>query len=78
MREKRWVFAAADRLASAQLARGLNLSPITAQLLVNRGIRDASEAKLFLAPDLKSLVDPLRLNDMVRAVDRLEEALRKD
>ncbi len=77
-REKRWVFAPADKAVSAQLARGLNLSPITATLLVNRGIRDASEAKLFLAPDLKSLLDPMLLNDMGRAVDRLEEALKKD
>jgi single-stranded-DNA-specific exonuclease len=78
MRERRWVFAPADKAASARLAHGLNISPITATLLVNRGIREASEAKLFLTPDLKSLLDPMRLNDMGRAVDRLEQALKRN
>ena len=78
MRERKWVFAEADREASARLARGLNISSVTATLLVNRGVRDPAEARLFLSPDLKSLIDPLRLNGMARAVDRLEEAVRRE
>ena len=71
------MFARSDRDVSARLARGLNISPLTATLLVNRGVREPSEAKSFLAPDLSSLVDPLRFNDMGRAVDRLEAAVRR-
>jgi len=77
-REKKWVFAEADRPAGAVLARSLNISAVTATLLVNRGVRDPGEARLFLSPDLKSLIDPLKLNGMGRAVDRLEEAIRKN
>jgi single-stranded-DNA-specific exonuclease len=76
MRERRWVFARADRDASSRLARGLNISPLTATLLVNRGVREPADARSFLSPDLASLVDPLRLNDMARAVDRLEAAVK--
>jgi single-stranded-DNA-specific exonuclease len=76
MRERKWVFAEADSEVGARLAQGLNISAVTANLLVNRGVRDAGEARLFLNPDLKSLIDPLRLNGMERAVDRLEKALR--
>jgi single-stranded-DNA-specific exonuclease len=76
MRERRWVVAAADKAASMRLASGLNISPLTATLLVNRGVREPSEAKQFLNPDLSGLVDPLRFNDMRRAVDRVESAIR--
>jgi single-stranded-DNA-specific exonuclease len=76
MREKRWVFAPADRAASARLAHGLHISALTATLLVNRGVREPLEARKFLSPDLSSLLDPLRFNDMARGVDRLEAAVR--
>jgi single-stranded-DNA-specific exonuclease len=76
MRPKRWVFARTDRAAGARLARALNISPLTATLLVNRGLSDPDEARRFLSPELSGLLDPLRFEDMGRAVDRLEAALR--
>src|ERR1043166_146304 len=76
MRERKWVFAETDREASGLLARGLNISPVTATLLVNRGVREAAEARSFLNPELSSLIDPLRLDGMGRAVDRLERAIK--
>ncbi len=76
MREKRWVFAPADKAASARLACAVNISAVTATLLINRGVRDAEEAKRFLKPELGSLIDPLLFNDMGRAVDRLEQAVK--
>jgi single-stranded-DNA-specific exonuclease len=76
MREKRWVFARADKDASQRLAASANISPVTATLLVNRGVRDAAEARRFLKPELSSLIDPLRFEQMGLAVDRLEQAVR--
>lgn len=76
MREKRWVFAAADRDASERLARSLHISPLTAQLLVNRGVRESRDAQLFLRPDLNGLHDPMLFNDMGRVVERVRRALR--
>jgi single-stranded-DNA-specific exonuclease len=77
MREKRWVFARADKAASQRLAASINISPVTATLLVNRGVRDPAEARRFLKPELSSLIDPLRFDQMGLAVDRLERAVRE-
>lgn len=76
MRPKRWVFARTDRAAGERLARALNISGVTATLLVNRGLRDPAEARRFLSPELSGLLDPLSFEDMGRAMDRLEAALR--
>ena len=43
-REKRWVFAPADRTASSKLARSLQVSDLTATLLVNRGKQEEAAA----------------------------------
>lgn len=75
-REKRWVFAPADRSASARLAHSLNVSDLTATLLVNRGVREPADARGFLKPELTALINPEKFNDMPRAVDRLEAAVR--
>jgi single-stranded-DNA-specific exonuclease len=75
-REKRWVFAPADRSASARLAHSLNVSDLTATLLVNRGVREPSDARGFLKPELSALINPEKFNDMPRAVDRLEAAVK--
>ncbi|MFN3485568.1 MAG: single-stranded-DNA-specific exonuclease RecJ, partial [Planctomycetota bacterium] len=72
MRPKRWVFARTDRAAGERLARALNISCVTATLLVNRGLRDPAEARRFLSPELSGLLDPLRFEDMGRAMNRLE------
>lgn len=75
-REKRWVFAPADRTASARLAQSLQLSDLTATLLVNRGVREPADARGFLKPELSALINPEKFNDMPRAIDRLESAVR--
>ena len=77
MSEKRWVVAEPDRAAGDRLARALNVSPITAALLINRGVCDTSEARNFLYPDLASLIDPMRFEEMGAAVDRLERAVKE-
>jgi single-stranded-DNA-specific exonuclease len=75
-REKQWVFAQADKAASAHLARSLQVSDLTATLLVNRGVREPSEARGFLKPELSALINPGKFNDMPRAVDRIEAAVK--
>ncbi|HLY10310.1 MAG TPA: single-stranded-DNA-specific exonuclease RecJ [Planctomycetota bacterium] len=75
-REKQWVFAHADKTASAHLARSLNVSDLTATLLVNRGVREPAEARGFLKPELSALINPEKFNDMPRAVDRIEAAVK--
>lgn len=59
-----------------ELAKELGVSPLLAQLLVNRGITDINQADAFLTPDLARLHDPFLFRDMGQTVDRLERALR--
>jgi len=49
--------------------------PLSARLLVNRGVADPESAARFLDPSVGRLTDPLRIPDMDRAVARIREAL---
>jgi len=56
------------------LSRELDISPILAALLLNRGIESPQEALVFLKPQLSFLHDPALLPDMPLAIKRLEQA----
>ena len=65
-----------DRAAAAkELAEKIGMSPIIANLLIQRGIKTESAAKRFLRPMLNDLIDPFLMNDMDVAVDRLNDAM---
>lgn len=51
------------------------MSPILANLLIQRGIKTESAAKRFFRPMLNELIDPFLMNDMDVAVDRLNDAM---
>ncbi len=57
------------------LSRELNISPVSARLLVDRNIRTAAEARAFIRPSLSSLHDPFCMRDMDKAVARLRTAI---
>ena len=62
---------------SQTLAQELGISPILGQLLVQRGITKAVDAKKFFRPQLPDLHDPFLMNDMDIAVERLNKAMGK-
>lgn len=65
-----------DRLEAAKLlGKELNISPVLAQLLQARGINRADEAKRFFRPHLTELHDPFLMDDMDKAVERLNLAM---
>jgi single-stranded-DNA-specific exonuclease len=59
-----------------RLARELDVSPIVAQLLINRGIKDSASAHTFLKPDLNNLSDPMSLPGVKTALERIDKALK--
>lgn len=61
--------------AAANLARRLATSPLVAQLLYNRGIRDAETARCFLKPKLADLHEPHRLEGIPEAARRIARAV---
>lgn len=58
------------------LAEVLNISPILAQLLIQRGICTFEDARNFFRPDFANLHDPFLMADMEKAVKRLTDAIQ--
>ena len=61
--------------AAKELAEKIGMSPVMAELLIQRGIKTESAAKRFFRPMLNELIDPFLMNDMDVAVDRLNDAM---
>ncbi len=73
----RWKVAAADEEAAARLAAQLSVSPVIAQLLLNRGHCDPAEARRFLQPVLDNLREPESLDGIEPAVARISQAVQR-
>lgn len=74
--KKTWKIKESNLLLQRSLAATLNISPVTAQLLANRGISDAAEANHFLNTSLSYCHDPFLMKGMDRAVERIRTAVR--
>ncbi len=72
--KKQWTTRPPDD-RSAELAQSLKVSPVLAQVLINRGITDAQSASAFLRPKLTQLIDPAQMPGIEPAVDRLKHAI---
>jgi len=55
----------------------LRVSPLVAQVLLNRGITDPQTGNVFLRPKLTELIRPLEMPGIEAAVARLKEAVEK-
>src|SRR5256886_2116428 len=73
----RWDALSCDDVAAEKLAAALNIAPIVAKLLCQRGLTDPDLAARFLKPSLDHLHDPLALADMRVAVDRIMAAIAR-
>ena len=74
---KRWEVKKSDSAIVQKLAKDLDVSEIVAHLLVLRGIKTFTEAKLFFRPELSHLHDPFFMKNMDLAVKRIETAISK-
>ncbi|UOB19272.1 single-stranded-DNA-specific exonuclease RecJ [Abyssalbus ytuae] len=59
------------------LMRELNVDEIIATLLIQRGVKNFEEAKMFFRPSLTHLHDPFLMKDMDKAVERIEHAIKQ-
>ncbi len=66
-----WSLAAPRPELSRQLADALNITPLLAQCLANRGLVEPDPIRRFLQPRLKNLGDPFLIPNMAAAVERL-------
>ncbi|HUK57410.1 MAG TPA: single-stranded-DNA-specific exonuclease RecJ [Nitrospiria bacterium] len=74
---RRWIQRPHDREAHPKLVRELGFEPVTASILIGRGIDTPGMARSFVDPSVSDLWDPLRLNEMDRAVSRIRAAVRR-
>ena len=73
----RWILPQPDGVQVSNLCAALRLRPLTARVLVNRGLCDPDAALRFLRPALEHLHDPLRMTGMRQALARLKAAIEK-
>lgn len=74
---RRWIEPPLEADAHERLVRDLGLQAATASVLIRRGLRTPDAARSFLSPSASDLLDPLRLNEMDRAVSRIRLAIRR-
>lgn len=75
---KRWVIKErGDPEIVQRLSHELNINTLLTNLLVQRGIKTFNEARSFFRPKLLHLHDPFLLKDMDKAIERIENAIRR-
>jgi single-stranded-DNA-specific exonuclease len=70
----RWNVRKPDQVLVETLTKELNITPLVAQLLVNRGFDTVEDARYFLF-GTEQFHDPYLLKDMDKAVGRIKEAI---
>lgn len=84
VREYRWIFDDEQQSAasfeagarSRRLADELGISPVLAHILVRRGVDTFEKARNFFRPSIETLPDPMLMEGMDTAVDRIIQAIR--
>lgn len=72
----RWNFQTKPKTEQVlAFAKELNVSSTIASLLIQRGVTNFEEARLFFKPTWEDLHDPFLMKDMNLAVDRIEKAI---
>lgn len=74
---KNWIIY--PKAPESFLNKKKEFSPLFAQILYNRGLKNEKDIELFLRPDYeRDLHSPFLFNDMEKAVNRILKAIEKD
>ena len=73
--KKKWEYIAPNKELTAQIASKYGLSMLVAGILVNRGITQEEQIKIFLNPTRKDFYNPYLLQDMEIAVNKIIEII---
>ena len=77
--QKRWIMEQeGSRQQVSDLAEALQIDEVLSRLLVQRGVRSYEDARYFFRPDLGHLHDPFLMQDMEKAVLRIEKAIAQN
>ena len=72
---KKWEFLNSDSEIIQKIVKKHNVSELLATVLVNRGILDDEEIRIFLEPTRNDFQDPFGMPDMDKAVERIIKAI---
>jgi single-stranded-DNA-specific exonuclease len=76
---QRWQIAPLQPEQAAQLAEATGLSPLLAQVLINRGMETPEEAQVFLNPESQAMPAPIdEFPDLAISVEMLQEAIANE
>ena len=70
-----WQVKNRERELARAIAPSLDLHPVVAEIMLQRGLKDKAAMHRFLYPDLSHLHDPWLLPDMAPAVARIRQAI---
>lgn len=75
MNNREWLIRDTDAEICRRIAEECKLQPLTAKILLNRGLSDKEAIFSFLEKDTMPLHDPFLLKDMDKAVERIGRAI---
>ena len=79
-KEKKWILKSVDKdnaeFMINKISKSLNIHPIIARLLYNRGYTDVDLAKTFIAMESEMLCNPFEMKDIEKAVERIHYAVK--
>lgn len=77
MAKRQWILREQHGPLAGELAAALNITPLVAQILINRGITTVEAGRQFLQCDLAATPDPFLMSGMRQAVERIQLALSR-
>jgi single-stranded-DNA-specific exonuclease len=73
---RRWLVNKTNPEYIQYLSKTSSISPLLAQILINRGFKTGSDISSFISPGISQLADPFDMPGMKTAVDRIMAAKR--
>ena len=69
--QKKWIVKTADTAKIKRFAKALNVTELTAKILIQRGITEIEQAEIFLNPENAPFNNPFDMLGMAETVDRI-------
>lgn len=73
--KKKWEYYEQNKEQVTKIAKEHNISELLAKILINRGITEHNQIKVFLNPKRNNFHDPFTMKDMEKAVERIIQAI---
>jgi single-stranded-DNA-specific exonuclease len=74
---RRWLVNRTNLEYITYLSKTASISPVLAQIFINRGIKTSEEISSFINPHISQLSDPFEIQGMRKAVDRIMTAAKR-